>query len=115
MAYSLWWLARATTLHGPVAQLDRASVFGTEGWGFDSLRGHQTAILRTKVFQIWGPQPCRVFRDRVGALTLLLSDATAKACGPKFRAAWTGQIPSHTTPTPHKQIKSFLAGISRLG
>ena len=24
---------------GPVAQLDRASVFGTEGWGFDSLRG----------------------------------------------------------------------------
>jgi len=51
----------------------------------------------------------------VGALTLLLSDATAKACGPKFRAAWTGQIPSHTTPTPHKQIKSFLAGISRLG
>ena len=26
--------------HGPVAQLDRASVFGTEGWGFESLRGH---------------------------------------------------------------------------
>ena len=24
---------------GPVAQLDRASVFGTEGWGFKSLRG----------------------------------------------------------------------------
>ena len=23
---------------GPVAQLDRASVFGTEGWGFESLR-----------------------------------------------------------------------------
>ncbi|GEM_PF-6670779 len=22
----------------PVAQLDRASVFGTEGWGFESLR-----------------------------------------------------------------------------
>jgi hypothetical protein len=27
------------SLSGPVAQLDRASVFGTEGWGFDSLRG----------------------------------------------------------------------------
>jgi hypothetical protein len=26
---------------GPVAQLDRASDFGSEGWGFDSLRGHQ--------------------------------------------------------------------------
>jgi hypothetical protein len=27
------------SLHGPVAQLDRASDFGSEGWGFDSLRG----------------------------------------------------------------------------
>src|SRR5258708_20641792 len=26
--------------HGPVGQLDRASDFGSEGWGFDSLRGH---------------------------------------------------------------------------
>ena len=25
--------------NGPVAQLDRASDFGSEGWGFDSLRG----------------------------------------------------------------------------
>ena len=31
---------------GPVAQLDRASVFGTEGWGFDSLRGRQQAHPR---------------------------------------------------------------------
>jgi hypothetical protein len=28
---------------GPVAQLDRASDFGSEGWGFDSLRGRQCA------------------------------------------------------------------------
>ena len=27
--------------NGPVAQLDRASDFGSEGWGFDSLRGRQ--------------------------------------------------------------------------
>jgi hypothetical protein len=27
-------------VNGPVAQLDRASDFGSEGWGFDSLRGH---------------------------------------------------------------------------
>ena len=26
----------------PVAQLDRASVFGTEGWGFESLRVYST-------------------------------------------------------------------------
>jgi hypothetical protein len=25
------------SLSAPLAQLDRASVFGTEGWGFDSL------------------------------------------------------------------------------
>src|SRR6266403_2586346 len=27
---------------GPVAQLDRASDFGSEGWGFDSLRGRHS-------------------------------------------------------------------------
>ena len=27
---------------GPVAQLDRASVFGTEGWGFEPLRGRHS-------------------------------------------------------------------------
>ncbi len=26
----------------PVAQLDRASVFGTEGWGFESLRAYHS-------------------------------------------------------------------------
>jgi hypothetical protein len=31
---------------GPVAQLDRASVFGTEGWGFEPLRGHHFWSLR---------------------------------------------------------------------
>ena len=30
-------------INGPVAQLDRASVFGTEGWGFEPLRGHHHA------------------------------------------------------------------------
>src|SRR2546422_5033252 len=33
---------------GPVAQLDRASDFGSEGWGFDSLRGrHLHSISET--------------------------------------------------------------------
>ena len=31
---------------GPVAQLDRASDFGSEGWGFDSLRGRQNGDRR---------------------------------------------------------------------
>src|SRR5258708_33923674 len=30
---------------GPVAQLDRASDFGSEGWGFDSLRGRHSKCL----------------------------------------------------------------------
>ena len=29
---------------GPVAQLDRASDFGSEGWGFDSLRGRHSYV-----------------------------------------------------------------------
>ena len=29
-----------TNAHASVAQLDRASVFGTEGWGFESLRAY---------------------------------------------------------------------------
>jgi hypothetical protein len=32
-------------LFGPVAQLDRASVFGTEGWGFEPLRGRHHPAL----------------------------------------------------------------------
>ena len=28
------------SIYAPVAQLDRASVFGTEGWGFESLRAY---------------------------------------------------------------------------
>ncbi len=28
-------------LFAPIAQLDRAPVFGTVGWGFESLLGHQ--------------------------------------------------------------------------
>ncbi len=30
----------------PVAQLDRASVFGTEGWGFESLRVYLAQACR---------------------------------------------------------------------
>jgi hypothetical protein len=44
--------------NGPVAQLDRASDFGSEGWGFDSLRGRHfrvtTPLLRPR------PRPVRM-------------------------------------------------------
>ena len=30
----------------PVAQLDRASAYGAEGWGFKSLQAHKTAIQK---------------------------------------------------------------------
>src|SRR5213075_518834 len=32
--------------NAPLAQLDRASDFGSEGWGFESLRAHQPSILQ---------------------------------------------------------------------
>src|SRR5688500_5337705 len=31
-------------VHAPLAQLDRASDFGSEGWGFDSLRARQLTV-----------------------------------------------------------------------
>jgi hypothetical protein len=62
-----------------------------------------------------GAHPCRVFRDRVGTLTLLLFRSDCESLRPEIPGRMDGQIPSHTTPTPHKQIKSFLAGVSRLG
>ena len=34
-----------TDVYASVAQLDRASVFGTEGWGFESLRAYYVQIL----------------------------------------------------------------------
>ena len=39
-----------------VAQLDRASVFGTEGWGFESLRVYFTKINSVKSFDLQAPQ-----------------------------------------------------------
>ena len=35
----------------PVAQLDRASVFGTEGWGFESLRARSAQGEADKQFR----------------------------------------------------------------
>ena len=51
---------------GPVAQLDRASGYGPEGWGFDSLRVHhfyfggevaQLVEQRTENPCVTGPTP----------------------------------------------------------
>ena len=35
-----------TTEYAPLAQLDRASVYGTEGWGFELLMVHHEVIIR---------------------------------------------------------------------
>src|SRR5258708_39283410 len=48
---------------GPVAQLDRASDFGSEGWGFDSLRGRQYSLWR---FQPGLQQASDLIPARVG-------------------------------------------------
>ena len=46
---------RKMFLAAPVAQLDRASAFGAEGWEFESLRAHQShQILRQKMAQDFG-------------------------------------------------------------
>src|SRR5687768_6386733 len=37
-------LLRCVRAHAPVAQLDSASVFGTEGWGFESLRAYRSDL-----------------------------------------------------------------------
>ena len=37
--YKKYYLCSA---NGSVAQLNRASDYGSEGWGFDSLRGHRS-------------------------------------------------------------------------
>jgi hypothetical protein len=36
--------------HASVAQLDRALVFGTKGWGFESLRTYFTFLLPRQTF-----------------------------------------------------------------
>ena len=38
-------LVEKSASYAPVAQLDRASDFGSEGWGFDSLRVHLESNL----------------------------------------------------------------------
>jgi hypothetical protein len=40
----------------PVAQLDRASDFGSEGWGFDSLRAYKKRLIENEPFFIHNRQ-----------------------------------------------------------
>lgn len=42
LKYILYLLPK---LAGPVVQLDRISDFGSDGWGFDSLRGHKKLYI----------------------------------------------------------------------
>ena len=54
-----------STFPGPVAQLDRASDSGSEGWGFESLRDHPGAKT-TALFS------CQYFDNTVLSLIYLL-------------------------------------------
>jgi hypothetical protein len=40
-------LAVECTSGAPVAQMDRASAFGAEGWEFESLRAHHPSLVET--------------------------------------------------------------------
>ena len=41
------------SIDASVAQLDRASDFGSEGWGFESFRAHQKKVM--KIYKPFGP------------------------------------------------------------
>lgn len=52
----------------PLAQLDRASDYGSEGWGFESLRAHHPQI---------GPSP------RTGAVLVVGGARLGSPCAPR--------------------------------
>ena len=49
----------AADFRGPVAQLDRASHYGCEGLGFDSLRVHKSRKRRKALFAFVDPYRCQ--------------------------------------------------------
>ena len=61
---------------GPVAQLDRASVFGTEGWEFEPLRGrHSISDSLTQVEVLSGVSAHLRLRGRESSLVAKCSKA----------------------------------------
>ena len=48
---------RYTSRHWPGSSMDRASVFGTECWGFESLPGHQNLVPRIIATIQWHLHP----------------------------------------------------------
>src|SRR5713226_3273122 len=77
---------------GPVAQLDRASDFGSEGWGFDSLRGRQRCLRK---FQPAFQQP---------AASFLLAESV-----PVILSNWVA-IPTRSVPPPTLCFQSLANG-----
>lgn len=41
----MYAVPKGTASYAPIAQLDRASVYGTEGWGFELLWAHHAAYV----------------------------------------------------------------------
>ena len=64
-------LVEKSVSYAPVAQLDRASDFGSEGWGFDSLRVHLESNLDSEAgvvqnmthFEFGGSPPDRTMKS----------------------------------------------------
>ena len=68
--------------YAPIAQLDRASVYGTEGQGFESLWAHRLKVRTgspVRTFCVNGPQGFHVVPRRQIAGLL----ATVKPLGPR--------------------------------
>ena len=51
------------TEFGRVAQLNSASDFGSEGWGFESLRGHKKGLALLDLFFMFYAYVIRSFKD----------------------------------------------------
>lgn len=74
-----------------VAQLDRASVFGTEGWGFESLRVYSTYV--DSAFQLYLGTDYRQTGGKAGTAILSLRPAASKPL-------YVTRLHSFELPTP---------------
>ena len=76
---SVWYNCTAFENHAPVAQLDRAFVYGTKGLGFESPRVHHGNRLCLFLFCLLGDSHPRVLKPGRGHARLSLKTCT-QAC-----------------------------------
>ena len=68
------------SVSAPVAQLDRASVFGTEGWGFDSLRAHHLSRYSQHYLNCFYFKNANFFESFLRELLIPVSNGLINSC-----------------------------------